>query len=81
MTQKEALKQLRAYCAVNGFALNPSSLPKETYAIILANGDAGEITRRCPNDKISGYYTAKELLIWIDGYNRGLQGNSSDLMK
>lgn len=73
MTSKEALKQLQAYCAANDFALNPSSLPKHTYAIILANGDAGEITTRYPNDKISGYYTAKELLIWIDGYHKGLQ--------
>lgn len=73
MTQKEALKQLQAYCTANGFTLSPSSLPKQTYAIILADGDAGEITTRYPNDKISGYYTAKELLIWIDGYHKGLQ--------
>ena len=74
MTQKEALRQLQAYCAANGLALSPSSLPKQTYAIILADGDAGEITTRYPNDRISGYYTAKELLIWIDGYHKGLQG-------
>lgn len=49
MTQKEALKQLQSYCAINGFALYPSSLPKQTYAIILACGDDGEITTRYPN--------------------------------
>lgn len=74
MTQKEALKQLQSYCAVNGFALNPSSLPKQTYALILADGDGGEITTRYPNKRISGYYTPKELLIWLDGYHTGLQG-------
>lgn len=41
MTQKEALKQLQAYCTANDFALSPSSLPKQTYAIILADGDEG----------------------------------------
>lgn len=44
MTSKEALKQLQVYCAANGFALYPSSLPKQTYSIILADGDNGEIT-------------------------------------
>lgn len=62
MTQKEALKQLQSYCAINGFALYPSSLPKQTYAIILACGDDGEITTRYPNKRISGYFTPKELL-------------------
>lgn len=50
MTQKEALKQLQSYCAANGFALYPSSLPKQTYSIILADGDDGEITTRYPNN-------------------------------
>ena len=66
MTQKEALKQLQSYCAANGFSLNPSSLPKHTYAIILAYGDDGEITTRYPNKRISVYFTPKELLIWIE---------------
>lgn len=52
MTQKEALKQLQSYCAINGFALYPSSLPKQTYAIILACGDDGEITTRYPNKRV-----------------------------
>lgn len=43
LTQKEALRQLQSYCRANGFSLNPSSLPKHTYAIILADGDNGEI--------------------------------------
>lgn len=76
MTSKEALKQLQAYCAANGFALSTSSLPKQTYTIILADGDAGEITARYPNDKISGYYTAKELFIWLDGYHKGYKVNN-----
>lgn len=49
MTSKEALKQLQVYCAANGFALYPSSLPKQTYSIILADGDNGEITTRYRN--------------------------------
>lgn len=69
MTQKEALKQLQSYCRANGFSLYPSSLPKHTYAIILADGDNGEITTRYPNKRISGYFTPKELLI----YHTGLQ--------
>lgn len=73
MTSKEALKQLQVYCAVNGFALYPSSLPKQTYALILADGDGGEITTRYPNKRISGYFTPKELLIWIEGYHAALQ--------
>lgn len=48
LTQKEALRQLQSYCRANGFSLNPSSLPKHTYAIILADGDNGEITTRLP---------------------------------
>ena len=74
LTQKEALRQLQSYCRANGFSLNPSSLPKHTYAIILADGVTGEITTRYPNKRISGYYTPKELLIWLDGYHTGLQG-------
>lgn len=73
MTSKEALKQLQVYCAANGFALYPSSLPRQTYAIILACGDDGEITTRYPNKRISGYFTPKELLIWIEGYHAALQ--------
>ncbi len=73
MTSKEALKQLQVYCAANGFALYPSSLPKQTYSIILADGDDGEITTRYPNKRISGYFTPKELLIWIEGYHAALQ--------
>lgn len=33
MTSKAALKQLQVYCAANGFALYPSSLPKQTYYV------------------------------------------------
>ena len=53
LTQKEALRQLQSYCRANGFSLNPSSLPKHTYAIILADGDNGEITTRYPNNRIT----------------------------
>lgn len=74
LTQKEALKQLQSYCRANGFALYPSRLSKQTYSIILADGDDGEITTRYPNKRISGYFTPKELLIWLDGYHTGLQG-------
>lgn len=73
MTQKEALRQLQSYCRANGFSLNPSSLPKQTYALILADGDGGEITTRYPNKRISGYFTPKELLIWLEGYHAALQ--------
>lgn len=65
MTSKEALKQLQVYCAANGFALYPSSLPKQTYSIILADGDNGEITTRYPNKRISGYFTPKELFAYV----------------
>lgn len=64
MTQKEALKQLQSYCAINGFALYPSSLPKQTYAIILACGDDGEITTRYPNKRIRGYFVFKKHGEW-----------------
>lgn len=73
MTQEEALKQLQSYCMANGFALYPSSLPEQTYAIILACGDDGEITTRYPDKRISGYFTPEELLIWIEGYHAALQ--------
>ena len=74
LTQKEALWHLQSFCWEIGFSLNTSSLPKIPYAIILADGDNGEITTRYPNKRISGYYTPKELLIWLDGYHTGLQG-------
>nr|WP_302584800.1 hypothetical protein [Paraprevotella clara]DAV71940.1 MAG TPA: hypothetical protein [Caudoviricetes sp.] len=73
LTQKETLIQLKAYCRKNGFALNPSSLPKQTYAIILADGDSSGITTRYPNERISGYFTPKELLVRIEGYHTALQ--------
>lgn len=73
MTQRQALNQLQEYCKANGFALNQSSVTRCTYAIILADGDEGEITTRYPHIKVSCYYTPKELLVWIDGYHKGLQ--------
>ncbi len=71
-TKKEELNQLKEYCRINGFALCPSSLPRQTYSIILANGDDGEITTRYPNKRISGYFTPKELLIWTEGHHAAL---------
>ncbi|HCZ20608.1 MAG TPA: hypothetical protein DHU85_03680 [Porphyromonadaceae bacterium] len=73
MTQKEALSRLLAYCKANGYALRPSSIQRQTYAIILAEGDEGKITTRYPASQISAFYTANELLIWLDGYHKGAQ--------
>ena len=78
MTSKAALKQLQVYRAANGSALYPSGLPEQTCSIILADGDNGEITTRYPNKRISGYFTPKELLIWIGGYYAALQIKQSD---
>lgn len=73
MTQKEALKQLQAYGRANGLALSPDSIARKTYAFILAEGDGGEITTRYPHERISSYFTPKELLlVWLDGYHRGI---------
>lgn len=73
MTRTEALEQLQAYCRANGLALSPGNIGRPTYAFILAEGDEGEITTRYPHERISGYFTPKELLyVWLDGYHRGI---------
>ena len=73
MTSKAASKQLQVYCAANGSALHPSGLPEQTYSIILADGDNGEMTARYPDKRTSGYFTPKESLIWAGGYYAALQ--------
>ncbi len=72
MTQTEALKQLRAYGRANNLALSPDSIARKTYALILAEGDEGEITTRYPHERLSGYFTPKELFVWLDGYHKGI---------
>lgn len=77
ITQKKALKQVQEYCNANGLDLIPGSIRRNEYAITFpcnANAtnkiigiDGGYYKR------LSGFLTPKELLIWIDGYNAGLQ--------
>ena len=76
MTQKEALKQLEGYCKTNNMHLTPSSFSRGYYALVIHDGSfTGNtvIEGNIPCHRLSGYLKPTELLIWIDGYNAGLQ--------
>ena len=75
ITQKKALEQVESYCKANDMHLSASSYQRNAYAIVLHDSQQGNniIEGGILCRRISGYLTPKELLIWIDGYNAGLQ--------
>lgn len=81
MSQKQALKQLEEYCRVNSMHLIQSSYMRQEYAI--AKPDDGTHGDRVIDydgkyyTRLSGYFTPKELLLWLDGYHAGLQANKN----
>lgn len=80
MTQKDALKLLYEYCKVNGMHLTASSYNPKSYAIVVHDcPQYGNVAMdgEVPCHRVSGYHKPTELLIWIDGYNAGLQHNQT----
>ena len=76
MKTNNVLKQLEEYCKENNMLLTSSSFRRGCYAIVIHDStqsgntviEGGVLCHR-----LSGYYTPKELMIWIDGYNAGTQ--------
>lgn len=81
MTQKQALKQLEAYCKANKLILISGAINIPTYAIAAPDEpDKYKGIRTINIDskyyiKLSGFYKPTDLLIWIEGYISGLQQN------
>lgn len=81
MTQKQALKQLEEYCRVNNMHLIQGSLMRQEYSIAKPHdGKGGNCVIGYDGKyytRLSGYFTPKELLLWLDGYHAGLQAKAS----
>ena len=76
MTQREALNLLEKYCEANGMHLTASSYTRNAYAIVIHDGiQSGNTVMEggVPCHRLSGYHKPTELLIWLDGYQVGLQ--------
>lgn len=81
MTNKQALNQIEEYCMANNMHLTSSSFTRNNYAIVVHdNNQTGNrvFDNGIPCHRLSGYHTPKELLIWIDGYNAGMQKGLSN---
>lgn len=79
MTQKTTLKQLEKYCEVNQTHLTTSSFSRGRYALVIHDGlpIRNTVIESCvPCHRLSGYYSPKELLIWLDGYHAELQNSN-----
>lgn len=75
ITQKKALEQVESYCAANNMHLSTADYSKKVFAIIKHDCNPTEKYNQgeIPCHRISAYLSPKELLIFIDGYNAGLQ--------
>lgn len=82
MKQKEALEKLERYCEKNNMHLTSSSFCQGEYALVIHDKRATGnriIEGGVPCHRESGYHRPTELLIWLDGYNAGLQKGRIDL--
>lgn len=75
ITQKKALEQIESYCKANNMHLSAADYSKNVFAIIKHDCETGNKYKQfeTPCHRISAYLTPKELLIFIEGYNAGLQ--------
>jgi hypothetical protein len=76
MTQREALNLLEKYCEANGMHLTASSYTRNAYAIVIHDGiQSGNTVMEggVPCHRLSGYHKPTELLIWLNGYNQGIE--------
>lgn len=67
MTQKEAYIQAEAFATVKGWELVPDQITGRKYAFYAMNA------KNCIRKQISGYFYPADLLVFIDGYNAGMQ--------
>lgn len=67
MTQKEAYRQAEAFATVKGWKLVPDQITGKKYAFCVMNNG------NCIQRQISGYFYPADLLVFIDGYNAGMQ--------
>lgn len=67
MTQKEAYRQAEAFARVKGWELVPDQITGRKYAFYKTNSG------NCIRKQISGYLKPADLLLFIDGYNAGMQ--------
>lgn len=67
MTQKEAYIQAEAFATVKGWELVPDQITGKKYAFYAMNA------KNCIRKQISGYLKPTDLLLFIDGYNAGMQ--------
>lgn len=80
MAQKQALKQLEAYCKANKLTLISGGII-HLYAIAAPDEpDKYKGIRTINIDskyyiKLSGFYKPTDLLVWLEGYISGLQQN------
>lgn len=67
MKQKEAYRQAEEYANVRGWELVPDQITGNRYAFCIMNNG------NCIQKQISGYLKPLDLLVFIDGYNAGIQ--------
>lgn len=67
MTQKEAYRQAEAFATVKGWELVPDQITGKKYAFCVMNN------WNCIQRQISGYLKPTDLLLFVDGYNAGMQ--------
>lgn len=63
------------YCKVNCMHLTNSSFNPNTYALVIHDAPGVYVpgVSNIPCHRLSGYYSPKELLIWLDGYHKWIQ--------
>lgn len=67
MTQKESYRQAEAFATAQGWEIIPDQITGRKYAFCVMNNE------NCIQRHISGYLKPADLLLFIDGYNAGMQ--------